>query len=113
MTPPHHIRQWGKQQHPRMSTTLLRWWRMPWAGCQRRRCIVSVCGGARIARDSRMAVGFLTRATCKNVRQNLIPRAIAYFAAYNRVFESKNLLTFPPQIETWYSLPPNTENSKI
>ena len=32
---------------------------------------------ARIARDSRMAVGFLTRATCKNVRQNLIPHATA------------------------------------
>ena len=28
--------------------------------------------------DSRMAVGFLTRATCKIVRQNLIPRATAY-----------------------------------
>ena len=27
--------------------------------------------------DSRMAVRFLTRATCKNVRQNLIPRATA------------------------------------
>ena len=34
-------------------------------------------GHARIARDSRMAVDFLTRATCKNVRQNLIPRATA------------------------------------
>ena len=28
--------------------------------------------------DSRMAVGFSTRATCKNVLQNLIPRATAY-----------------------------------
>ena len=28
--------------------------------------------------NSRMSVCFLTRATCKNVRQNLIPRATAY-----------------------------------
>ena len=28
-----------------------------------------------------MAVGFLTLATCKNVPQNLIPRATAYFTA--------------------------------
>ena len=34
-----------------------------------------------VARDSRMAVGFFTRATWKNVRQNLIPRATAYWAA--------------------------------
>ena len=33
---------------------------------------------ARNACDSRMSVCFLTRATCKNVRQNLIPRATAY-----------------------------------
>ena len=32
----------------------------------------------RNACDSRMSVWFLTRATCKNVRQNLIPRATAY-----------------------------------
>ena len=31
-------------------------------------------------RNSRMSVCFLTRATCKNVRQNLIPRATAYSA---------------------------------
>ena len=33
---------------------------------------------SRNACDSRMSVCFLTRATCKNVRQNLIPRATAY-----------------------------------
>ena len=32
----------------------------------------------RFACNSRMSVCFLTRATCKNVRQNLIPRATAY-----------------------------------
>ena len=31
----------------------------------------------RNACNSRMSVYFLTRATCKNVRQNLIPRATA------------------------------------
>ena len=36
---------------------------------------------ARIAHDSRMAVGFLTCATCKNVRKNLIPRAHAYWTS--------------------------------
>ena len=30
----------------------------------------------------RMSVCFLTRATCKNVRQNLIPRATAYLAMH-------------------------------
>ena len=33
---------------------------------------------ARIACYSRMAVGILTSATCKNMRQNLIPLATAY-----------------------------------
>ena len=47
MTPLHHIRQWGKQQHPNI--------RRPASGAsrsppnvqeiQRRCCIVSVCGG--------------------------------------------------------------------
>ena len=32
----------------------------------------------RFACNSRMSVCFLTRAKCKNVRQNLIPRATAY-----------------------------------
>ena len=34
--------------------------------------------GTRFACNSRMSVCFLTRTTCKNVRQNLIPRATAY-----------------------------------
>ena len=36
--------------------------------------------------DSRMAIRFLTRATCKNVRQNLIPRATAYGPPPQRSF---------------------------
>ena len=38
----------------------------------------NTCKNTRFACNSRMSVCFLTRATCRNVRQNLIPRATAY-----------------------------------
>ena len=55
-----------------------RQWPEVYENCTRLACNsrMSVC----LACNSRMSVCFLTRATCKNVRQNLIPRATAYRA---------------------------------
>ena len=41
--------------------------------------------------NSCMSVCFLTRATCKNVRQNLIPRATAYFAWLKQCWDAPRL----------------------
>ena len=42
--------------------------------------------------NSRMSVCFLTRTTCKNVRQNLIPRATAYASGCTCDYYGKRLL---------------------
>ena len=53
-------------------------------------CVTLFCTLSANACNSRMSMCFLTRATCKNVQQNLIPRATAYLSL-PEIYKASNL----------------------